>query len=337
MDALATPAGEDCRREARVAVGTLLRVARADWLAADVATGRGVATAHETVAADLGMSGKTVQRARGLMEALGFAVTVVEGRYLTTAEREAARAAHGGHQVRAASLRALTLPKPPAVENVQLPRRGEALGFSLVNENSPTRASARKSAASRPPAEKKRRSRAGRPAHPSAPRPIALQRFAAQLVDGDERDGASRRRMPWLLNAGRKGRAVHIGALCDVLAAAGVEPTRWRPREVVETIDRWHQAQGRRTLAGESRDPLRYFAWQLRMALDPTRPTPSEEVEIRHAQRAAERAERARERDAERQRMQAVDRAEFDRISAQMRADMEAARRARRRRERGEQ
>ena len=63
MDALATHAGEERRREAHVAAGTLLRVARADWLAADVATGRGVATANETVAADLGMSAKTVQRA----------------------------------------------------------------------------------------------------------------------------------------------------------------------------------------------------------------------------------------------------------------------------------
>ena len=329
MDALSTQAGEMHRRAAHVALGTLLRVARADWLSADVATGRGVATAHETVAADLGMCGKTVQRARGLMEALGFSVTIEEGRYLTRAERAAARAAHGGRQVRAASLRALTLPKPAAVENVQLPRRGEGLKTSHLKKYFPTRASARKAAASRPLAKKPKYTIGTEPP-PDAPRSVAMQRFAAGLVDGDSRDGVSRRRMPWLLNAGREGRAVHIGALCDVLAGAGVDPTRWKPRELVETIDAWHESQGRRTLAGRSHDPLRYFAWQLRMAFDPARPTPSEEIEIRRSQRAAERARQANEREEQRHRMRPDDLAEFDRISAQMRADMKAEQRARR-------
>jgi len=326
MDSLATPAGEERRREAHVAAGTLLRVARADWLSADAHNGRGVATAHETVALALGMSAKTVQRARGLMEALGFAVTIVEGRYLTTAEREAARAAHGGTQIRAASLRALTLPKPAAVEDVQLPRRGEALKTSLVKENSPTRASARTTAAPRPPARRKR----VRPTSEPAPRSIALQRFAARLVDGERRD-VSERRMPWLLD-GRHGHRQHIGALCDVLAGAGVDPTRWTPNELVRTIDKWHQDHARPTLAGGSRDPLRYFAWQLRQAIDPAAPTPSEEIEIRRAQRDAERARRDAEREAERARIEAIDHDEVARVIAQMRADMEAERRSRRHR-----
>ena len=311
-----------------MAAGTLLRVARADWLAADAETGRGVATAHETVAAALGMSSKTVQRARALMEALGFAVTIVGGRYLTTAEREAAYAAHGGHQVRAASLRALTLPKPAAVENVHLPRRGGVLESSLVRENSPTRAHARKSAAPRPPATRKRTQRAGRPAQP---RSLELQRFAARLIDGDERElEVTRRRLPWLLD--RAGRPAHIGALCDVLSNAGIDPRRWTPRELIERIDRWHQSQGRATLAGTSRAPLAYFAWQLREAIDPAAPTPAEEVEIRRAKRDAERAELARDREAEQARMAAVDDAEVARIIAQMRADMTAERRSRRHR-----
>lgn len=64
MDVLRTPEGEEARRAAKVAPDTLLRVAYADRAAADQATGRGVATAHETVAAQLGMSAKTVQRSR---------------------------------------------------------------------------------------------------------------------------------------------------------------------------------------------------------------------------------------------------------------------------------
>ena len=329
MDALSTQAGERYRRAAHVALDTLLRVARADWLSADVATGRGVATAHETVAADLGMCGKTVQRARGLMEKLGFSVTIEVGGYLSRAERAAARAAHGGHQVRAASLRALTLPKPSVVVNVQLPRRGQVLKTSHLKKNSPTRASTRKTAASRPLAKKPKYTIGAEPA-PDAPRSVAMQRFAAGLVDGDSQDGISRRRMPWLLDAGRKGRAVHIGALCDVLAVAGVDPARWKPRELVETIDAWHESQGRRTLAGGSRDPLRYFAWQLRMAFDPARPTPSEEIEIRRSQRAEERAQQTQKREEQRHRIRPDDLAEFDLISAQMRADMNAERRARR-------
>ena len=60
LDALASGEGEAARRRAKVAAGTLMRVAYADAASADRATGRGVTTAHETVAAQLGMSAKTV-------------------------------------------------------------------------------------------------------------------------------------------------------------------------------------------------------------------------------------------------------------------------------------
>lgn len=317
LDALNTPEGAKKRRKAKVAPDTLLRVARADWEAADALTGRGVSTAHETVAAALGMSPKTVQRGRRLLELLGLAVTVVEGRYLTVCERKAARAAHGGRQLRAASLRALTMPRP--VENVHLPRRGEVLKESLVSENSPTRAGARTTAAARPPALKMKKIR------PSAnvttqPRPLELQRFAARLVDGDERD-TSPRRLPWVLRSPDRGRMRHIGALCNVLSSAGIDPRCWRPREVIEAIDRWHQSSGRRTLAADAIDPLRYLAWQLAQAIDPTAPTPSEQARMRSAEGDARRAEREREATADRERMANVDRAAVARIIAQMKAD----------------
>lgn len=317
LDALTAPAGAEKRRRARVAPDTLLRVARADWKAADAHTGRGVATAHETVAEALGMSAKTVQRSRRLLELLGLAVTVVEGRYLTVSERKAARAAHGGHQLRAASLRALTMPRP--VENVHLPRRGKALKESLVSENLPTRSDARTTAATRPPAlmMKKKRTRKN---VITQPRPLELQRFAARLVDGDERD-TSPRRMPWVLRSPDGGRMRHIGTLCNVLSSAGIDPRQWRPREVIERIDQWHKSTGRRTLADEAVDPLRYLAWQLAQAIDPAAPTPSEQAQIRAAHDAARRAERDREAAAERERMANVDHEEVARIIAQMKAD----------------
>ena len=151
------------------------------------------------------------------------------------------------------------------------------------------------------------------------PRPIELQQFAARLVDGDERD-ALPRRLPWLLRS-PAGRSRHIGALCNVLSSVGIDPHRWRPREVIEAVDRWHETTGRRTLAEAANDPLRYFAWQLSQAIDPTAPTPTEQAQIRTAQRRAEQQERLREVEAERERMANVDHEEIARIIAQMKVD----------------
>ena len=184
---VATGEGEAARASAHVAVDTLLRVAAADAASADQRTGRNVATAHDTVAALLGMSAKTVQRARTLLERLGLAVTVWAGRYLTVAERAAARRRHGQAQLRAASTRALISPKHAAalvpVENVQLPRRGHPTSTPRPPENSSTRLTARRKPASMPPI------------------PVGVQKLAAQLAQ----------RMPWL------ARDRHIGALARLL------------------------------------------------------------------------------------------------------------------------
>jgi len=302
--AVSSSDGAERRRQARVALGTLLRVARADAAAADASTGRGVATSHETVAGILGMSGKTVQRARQLIEALGFSVTIAEGRYLTTAERAAAREAHGGYQVRAASLRALTLPAPP-VRNVHLPRRGHVLSSSPVRENSPRRA-----AAARPPASKRSDSPAPRFGH----RSIEMQRLAARLVDGSGSEPTAPR-MPWLLRTRTGGRR-HIGALCDVLGRAGIDPSRWTPRALVDAIDAWHRQEERRTLAGGAADPLAYFAWQLRQAVDPHELTPVERSAIEREQRAADRAAALAEAAAEHARLAADDGSGFAEFQA---------------------
>lgn len=321
--ALRTAAGAELRRAWKVAGDTLLRVGQLDASHADARTGRGVATAHETVAAELGMSKRQVQRARGLLEALGLAVTVVEGRYLTTAERDAARAAHGGHQVRAASVRALVMPRA-AVENVHLPRRGLDSKNLSVKKNSPTRPRARKATAPRPLARTMRKTASCT----GGLRSIELQRFAARLVDGDERDGAQRRRMPWLLRSPAGGRR-HIGALCDVLAAAGIDPARWSPRQLVEAIDEWHRTTARPALGAAATNPLRLLAWQLRQAIDPTAPTPAELAAERGARRRAEQLERAREAERERQRVEAIDHDEVARIIDKMHQDMAADRRRR--------
>lgn len=253
MDALRTPRGDELRRVARVAPDTLLRVAYADRSAADRLTGRGVSTAHETVAAQLGMSAKTVQRARHLLEALGLAVTVAEGRYLTSAERTAARRAHGSSQVRAASTRALVMPAaaaariPGPVKNVQLPSSPLGEQVSHVPERSPKRAKTRaaRGTATRRPAS----TEGNRPDR--APRAIAVQRIAATLVH----------RMPWL------SRGRHVGRVCDLVERLGLVERGWTAQQLVDAIEDYTQSAGVRLASpDDQRDPLAYLAWLVRKA-----------------------------------------------------------------------
>jgi hypothetical protein len=281
MDVLATAAGEELRRRARVARDTLLQIARADWLSADAGTGRGVTTAHETVAVMLGMSSKTVQRGRRLMEALGFAVTVAEGRYLTVAEREAAHELHGGRQVRAASVRALTMPKPAAVENVHLPRRGPSLKKPPFKRSSLRRASAKLEVATRP---RHQRGRGFvRKTHDEGPRSLAAQQLAGRLVA----------RMPWL------SRERHIGHVCSMIDRAGIDPAGWTVDGLLRRIEDRNRALGQTVLdPAVQRDPLAYFGWLLRRSIDPAEPSEREMIQLREEARAIERVERMAARDA---------------------------------------
>ena len=313
MDALRTPEGEEARRAAKVAPDTLLRVAYADRAAA---TGRGVATAHETVAAALGMSAKTVQRSRQLLEALGLAVTVAEGRYLTTAERQEAQRRHGGHQVRAASTRALTMPAaarrtPPVdvapersrdVENVHLPSRRGVKRSSYLPDNSLTRTHSRALDAT---ASRRRATdvQEGRNAV-RRPRSIEVQRLAAGLVA----------RMPRLARGG-----VHIGRLCDVIERFGLVDAGWTGAALLHEMDRRAQTLGLRLapLAAQ-RSPLGYFTWILSTTIPEGTVAPSRSVQAERAARAAARA--AAERAAAERRAQIEAEAEaIDAVIAQMR------------------
>lgn len=322
MDALRTAEGEAQRRAAKVAPATFLAVARADWAAADIATGRGVATAHETVGQQLGMSGKTVQRSRDLMVALGFAVTVAEGRYLTRAERAAARELHGQPQKRAASLRALTLPRPPrnpqAVENVQLPRRGSVLFTSYLSENSSTHAQARDRAASRQLTTKRVQS-ARRPAMVRAARPIEHQRFAAALV----------RRLPWL------ARDRHIGSVVRMIDSTKIDVRRWSADALVDAINAHISSRGARPAEpGSQRNPVGYLAALIRTAIDPDAETPLERQRRTAAERADRMARQAEQQRADAERAAQIDHAEVARIIEQMKRDQAARDRATAERER---
>lgn len=268
-EALRTPEGEEKRAAAKVSADTLIDVAAADARAADSLTGRGVTTAHDTVAKALGCSAKTVQRARLLIEALGFARTVVLGRYLTTQERAEANAHHGGNQRRIASERALLAPRPK--RNVHLPLGGAVTTHLPSSCALPRRASARPGAASRQASTTQtRRSQAPRPT-------LAVQRLAASLA----------MRLPGLSRG-------HIGSLCRTLTVLGVDDDGWSAQDVLDVLDRRNVTLGWYSLPSSSqREPLALFAHQMRAALvdvdEPPRMRRNREAIARAAERARTR------------------------------------------------
>jgi hypothetical protein len=254
---LDTPQGCAALKQARISSGLVLRVAGQDADHADHHTGRDVATAHETVAELLDVAKITVRRARSVLEALGFAVTVVAGRYLTTAERETAHAHHGGHQLRCASVRALTIPRGcTSYRREHLPRRGWSEPLASRTKCLPSGAQAR------PGTSAMRK--------PRPPRSLAVQRLAAKLVQ----------RLPWLARG-------HIGALCDVLAAHGLDEDGWTAQDVIEHLDARNRGRGLYSIPGSrQRNPLGLFRSQLQDALT----TVTEPPQQRRAREARERA-----------------------------------------------
>lgn len=329
-------------RSRRRGRGQLVAVAGRLAAASDFETGRNVAVSFQTIADELHCAAGTVKKCVQFLSYLGFHIEVCHGRDLLTLDELATARAMGAEDQRAvASTRYLTIPRwaraliraaDAVVSSAPLHTHSEVKEETLVPENSPTRERTSKAAATRPPAttKRKRRRHAGTVTPPAPPRPLTIQRFAARLVAGDERD-AHPRRLPWLLRSavGRQDR--HIGALCDVLAARGVDVERWSPRELIEAIDRWHHTAGRVTVPPEDQlSPLRYFAWQLAQ-LDLEQPTSAELANRRRAELAAERRRREAERAAEQERIDALDQSEVDRIIARMKAEAaEASARMRR-------
>lgn len=244
-------------RGKKVSVGTVLLVARADMAAADVRTGRGVSTSHETVARRLGMCKRTVGEARRLLEKLGLAVTVVMGRHLSPAERSQARRIHGGYQEAAASVRALTMPRPTEpVDTFHLPRSGSVLKESHLEKWLPTRADARETTATRPKLRKKS-PRRGAP--PRSPRPIEVQRFTWAIARNYGLDSGAPATSTGALYGGR-----HIGQLSNILERYEITPARYTLATLRAEIDEAMAASRIVPLEnGQKRDRLAHFAWML--------------------------------------------------------------------------
>jgi hypothetical protein len=172
-------------------VRTLLEVSRVLADAADYATGRNVTVTNATICAAVGRSERTVRRACRILEALGLAEVIVEGRELTRDERAEARRLHGGAQTGAGSVRAMTVPREVAALSFgPLPTHTPVSKTSHLLKNSSRRARARSTAASRP--------MQGRNPHPKQtrrPEPIrtmGFKRFAAQLDAVDVKSAGDR-------------------------------------------------------------------------------------------------------------------------------------------------
>lgn len=244
-------AGPNSRRPQSIRPATVMDVAVIEARTADHATGRNVCTSNKTVADILGCCPRTVQRARGVINRLGFAIVVDRGRYLTRDERTAAFEIHGRRQVRCASERALIMPKPMTSENkkVRLPRSG--VEVSKETSRFITQAPASRAAGNQAMKQGPQKSAET----PSKPRRRSSQRF--DLATKKLAAGLAARLQ--VLCQGK-----HIGSLCRILAHHGMNSDGWTPGDVLRLIEDRNKERGLYTLAfANQRDPLGLFAYAL--------------------------------------------------------------------------
>jgi hypothetical protein len=296
LDALATGHGEELRSRAKVKRETLLRVALQDRRSADPRSGRGVYTSHATVARAIGVkSPRTVKRARDLLVELGFAVVIVVGRHLNAAERIEAQATHGRSQNRAASLRALTMPRPSgsADQNVTPSRRDKFLRNSHLSESKKNhRAQARAgeysttgagTTISRTWDPRKAAARPGKDGQgPSLPQPRRTFPVWDPTLFAFAK--AFQTRMPAL-------RRFHPATICKLLADAHIDPRRWHNADsLVSAMEHSNKTRGGWRFADpqQQRNPLAYTHHMLTLTVDPAAETPYEAYRRRRAELKAE-------------------------------------------------
>lgn len=184
---------------------------------ADHATGRNVAVTKAVIAARVGCSPETVKRAWRLLSAAGLAVKVREGHGSSSAPSVGNRAAVW-HLV---SRPAQTTEMSDSVTNVPLPPKAGVCCLSPVGNYSP-------SARQRAPGQSFHQQPRPRRRWRATPRPLAVQRLAGQL--------AAR------AHGLHRG---HIGALCDAITTAGIDPARWTAQTVQAALDADMRATGR--------------------------------------------------------------------------------------------
>lgn len=270
---------------------------------AESATGRSVTASRETIARRAGVSTSTVKRARRVLTALGVAVELVRGRYLSRLEAMAAESHHGSRQFRAASTWALTTPRPVATTVTPpftKPRRASRATLRTAAYRSRTTTRNHPQSGHRDPlspsggfalkvlafkiSPTRAQTHAGKTTHPptTTPRPIHLQRAAAELIA----------HAPALRPAG------HFGTICSTLQQSGIDTTRWTGRDIAHKLTTDTQQRGW-SWPNHIPRPSAFLRWRL-THIDWAATTPTERNDehnrTRRADQLARRAElRARE------------------------------------------
>lgn len=193
----------------KIEAATLLAIAVAMAAHADHATGRHVAVTRATVAAAAGCSPDTVTVAWRLLRTAGWAVEAQRGHGSPGTPRVGRRP----------SVYHLVPRKAAAVvHNPDLPPSRRDRRVSLAGKDSPSTPERAAKIASSPKPHPPRRAEA---------RPLAVQRLAADLVSRSHG-----------LDRG------HIGAVCDAITAAGIDPAAWSARAIVDALNADMRARG---------------------------------------------------------------------------------------------
>lgn len=292
----------------------ILLVAATDAASAEAATGRGVTTSHDTVARSIGRrtgasrapSRETVRHCRRIIEHAGYARTVTVGCHLTTEQRATAHQHHGGRQIAVASERVLVQPRAARSNLAQhatttpracvqsktfnplVPSRREVDSLTSVPTHQ-ARVTARRAA-----------SRSSNKTHPrdEAPRHgIAVQRLAAELVAAwpHLNRTSGQRRTPSAANLATEAHQ-HIGAVCEALTRAGIDPADWTAQDIIRGIDRRNHETGRTSLHPALQDsPIAVLHRQLTDLAAHTPQTPAAQRRAAQAAQARRAARRAAE------------------------------------------
>ncbi len=272
---LETDEGRALCRVHRVSPTSARAVAAAHAACADTATGRGVTAAVSTIAARAGVSTSVVSRTRRVLLALKLAHEVVCGRHLRVEERVEAKSVHGGKQISAASVWALSTPEGASAQvkrRDSLPSPRRVCSLSSVRKKSP---------------------KAKNPRRNDLPRSLHAQRAAAQLA------ARLLPSAPSLGHVDHTGRIIgphdHVGAIADTLIAAGVDTERWTGHAIADVIDAQNRAAG--WTASRIQFPARWLRHRLAGLADTwAGPSPTDRHRATQARIKAESDARAADR-----------------------------------------
>ncbi|MBU8834472.1 rep protein [Mycolicibacterium goodii] len=188
---------------------------------ADHATGRYAAITRERIAAKLGCSSKTVTRAWKVLGAAGWAVEAARGHGCSSGHTAGNRPSIW-HLV---SRRPAAPVAADSGENVHLPPKAGSCSLPFVENNSPSvrmRARGHVSPHDQTPQPPRPRRR-----WRATPRPLPVQRLAGQLAA--RAHGLDRG---------------HIGAVCDAITTAGIDPAAWTARQLGDALNADMRATG---------------------------------------------------------------------------------------------